>query len=1562
MAGIDRRNQAQISSEWTFSSVKALDNPPPYSETNQCYKLSEEAIRKINEHFENLSQSKDEEDRLFNVYHLIEELTNQTDKEIISGLRDSFSFGDPFDVEKYKVEIRKYFPQEENEQIKEALMKNEKMPECSEKRINQLLLYVEAMENKIEKLGGKEIKMNEFDNELELLFEQIGKEEPTVAEKFSRNFQELRRSRQIFDWKKMKRGLLEILKHWKVIDIGEILELIEKTNEASKSIEDQDILLLLGKTGAGKSTTIHYLTGSTFQKRTENGITYYTPVKCSPTLEKVKTSFQTKSETRYVTAIPVNFRDVGINKKGDIVICDTPGFDDTSGPEVDVANGIGLIRAISKSKSVRPVILMSGQGIGDRFEGLRDVAHTLIGMLPNIEDHLESVSYVFVKCSPEQRKSINGKLKDLKKNLNEEEQGDEAFCQLIEDMFLKTKKNMFYISLEGNGDDDDGEERSDLFRSLVSTTSISNPGDYFTSFVTEKSRGLIQQQANYHQNQILKASKRNNYRLVGYKLNELKSLCNTLETDEGVKRCYQESIQSLKEIIKSIYNNATINLGKCFDQENKLTQQDLQDYLDSYNILKSTSLVRDKHLGKDAVSSDALLLFLNFPVKQLILRISKLEFESKSQTLLKNLDKLKLISGFDSKFNSTNSLEYKKIQEHFKGAFESNIKKNKTLLMEDKISESSKIMDQIKDVSLHFTSHFDEAWLTSQYQQLIQDFKIHLDDITSTNLILEKKNVSEKDIETLISKTEKLEAIRNDISLKSHISIETIQDAQNKFINSIVNYFNGFFNTINSLLKQNGDDFKSIKSSIDQMILLRKIPGINEKTAETYHQSISLIFSIMDDLNTQMEGISQSLMSGDYIDGNKLKKILQLLFNSTWIKELDESNYLESLSKFQESLDFYLSKLEEKSKQIVKGFNLEGMRKILNQLPNVKNLENLVPTYSETRKKIVTQFEEKIKTRLTDIESLLLQDQNSDSEIFQLDFWKLQNSLSFLENLHEIFERQSENLIDGSILERASKISKDLKSFIEKSVSSSCQNIERLLRTIVDDTEVDINSISSKISPFVQLVREIKEKSNPNFLVIESIKGTDLAYLKDWNQKLVRLYDEVEESITILKDNDPSKLDSKLKVVKTLSEVDPIFLANGDSRSFSKLYQDNQRSKMIEHKEVAESVNQALQKGQFQQAAFALRTLKNNGAPLSTYNKCLNTLEFEVTNSCDEARQQCLSLRNFKEKQIKSLISIFTKIKNIERYLLEELPLEQKQQLKEAKKKIHETVIQKLCKTVSGIQESFRGYNFFEAEKQKDDINDVLETLSSNQVIDNFDQVDEEINKLDEYKKKIMMEIKNKYQTKPLDTYYLDPPKDIYEKLSKVKDKSEYRDLIFEFNNILVTRINEACNEAKEFNSEAESRKKFKLIESAIKTLPNDLQHHLQIELDHAKEDAKQISYPVKPEPKREEFKPKAQDRNSIRIDNMETLERLEEIKELENYNDIVIFSQLSNDDYRLAIDIDEIPPQFENQILNVMKSLLSLKAYIRHQETNLHKIIQVDFVSSPRGKKAFHDLIKILS
>ena len=45
------------------------------------------------------------------------------------------------------------------------------------------------------------------------------------------------------------------------------------------------------------------------------------------------------------------------SEKG-LVICDNPGFGDSAGVEVDIANGVGMINALHRARSVRVVIII----------------------------------------------------------------------------------------------------------------------------------------------------------------------------------------------------------------------------------------------------------------------------------------------------------------------------------------------------------------------------------------------------------------------------------------------------------------------------------------------------------------------------------------------------------------------------------------------------------------------------------------------------------------------------------------------------------------------------------------------------------------------------------------------------------------------------------------------------------------------------------------------------------------------------------------------------------------------------------------------------------------------------------------------------------------------------------------------------------------------------------------------------------------------------------------------------------------------------------------------------
>ncbi|CAF0934074.1 unnamed protein product [Adineta steineri] len=143
------------------------------------------------------------------------------------------------------------------------------------------------------------------------------------------------------------------------LNIPEIRRLVSKAEKAAELIRDKDVILLVGATGAGKSTTIQFLAGCQMKKVSVevapgNPLEHIQAVGTirNSELRNVTSSPHNKSETRYIAPVTVQLKDIyGAHESGMITLCDAPGFGDTAGPEVDIANSVGVIEALKKRKT-----------------------------------------------------------------------------------------------------------------------------------------------------------------------------------------------------------------------------------------------------------------------------------------------------------------------------------------------------------------------------------------------------------------------------------------------------------------------------------------------------------------------------------------------------------------------------------------------------------------------------------------------------------------------------------------------------------------------------------------------------------------------------------------------------------------------------------------------------------------------------------------------------------------------------------------------------------------------------------------------------------------------------------------------------------------------------------------------------------------------------------------------------------------------------------------------------------------------------------------------------------
>jgi hypothetical protein len=109
-----------------------------------------------------------------------------------------------------------------------------------------------------------------------------------------------------------------------------------------------------------------------------------------------------KLVTRYIVAV----RPKDSVTKENILLTDTPGFGDTAGVEVQMANILGVSSAIRKSRTVIPVIVISSESWGPRAIGIKNLSRTISTLFDNYTQHEDSIAVMVNRFTPEQMEEL----------------------------------------------------------------------------------------------------------------------------------------------------------------------------------------------------------------------------------------------------------------------------------------------------------------------------------------------------------------------------------------------------------------------------------------------------------------------------------------------------------------------------------------------------------------------------------------------------------------------------------------------------------------------------------------------------------------------------------------------------------------------------------------------------------------------------------------------------------------------------------------------------------------------------------------------------------------------------------------------------------------------------------------------------------------------------------------------------------------------------------------------------------------------------------------------------
>ena len=156
------------------------------------------------------------------------------------------------------------------------------MPECSERSILLLQTHFEH-ELKKHKRGDKKSLSLIKDEQIKPIIENLKKQLETdsvgnksIINSISKLELLIENHRANLD--DICDNISNILQEIRPLDVEQMLELLDKTKEKTEFIRDKDVILMLGGTGTGKSTTILFLAGIKLGLMQVEGLKHIGPV------------------------------------------------------------------------------------------------------------------------------------------------------------------------------------------------------------------------------------------------------------------------------------------------------------------------------------------------------------------------------------------------------------------------------------------------------------------------------------------------------------------------------------------------------------------------------------------------------------------------------------------------------------------------------------------------------------------------------------------------------------------------------------------------------------------------------------------------------------------------------------------------------------------------------------------------------------------------------------------------------------------------------------------------------------------------------------------------------------------------------------------------------------------------------------------------------------------------------------------------------------------------------------------------------------------------------------
>ena len=293
-------------------------------------------------------------------------------------------------------------------------------------------------------------------------------------------------------WKKAVRKLQNIYDgSMRALDISQLKKLCIHARSIGDDMQDKDVIVLLGKSGAGKSTTVHFLLGNDFSKTRTGRLQ---PKQANPKLEQITIGEGKVSETRQMGLVCIE--EFAEQSESALYLCDTPGFGDTGGSVVGILNSEVISRALKRCRSLRVLVLCSVTQYGTQAQGLIETLQSLTRMFRDVEACKPSFFYAFTGDSGQvESERIAEDVEILPSRQQERREISDEVIRLFEGMEQQFNQAgvPFIRPL-----DPEIMSKDDLMQRLLALPPIENPEAMVVPFIEDRDQEKVNRQLSLH--------------------------------------------------------------------------------------------------------------------------------------------------------------------------------------------------------------------------------------------------------------------------------------------------------------------------------------------------------------------------------------------------------------------------------------------------------------------------------------------------------------------------------------------------------------------------------------------------------------------------------------------------------------------------------------------------------------------------------------------------------------------------------------------------------------------------------------------------------------------------------------------------------------------------------------------------------------------------------------------------------------------------------------------------------------------------------------------------------